>query len=407
MGWFSDAWEGVKSIASSAWEGAKSIARKTVSWMAEKSESFVGSISSLWDTVKPYIRPALKFVGHTFPWLKPAVIAFEKALDWVENFIESDLADKLKSAIQWVINASKHIKEKILDDSELEEAQTRDELLKEAKANMSGDEKKALLFAELINKFIIVQNLIQRTFDKNSIHDFEHYLRLRATQKLLALSEKFLVESNDINDIGNDDLFLISIGEEFLTSSPNISDFELERLNALIYKRFNKELIPFIFEEMVVAWAKNLVDLERKWGTENGILSKDIVKLKTFENRLKLGGNLEVDENEQLHKLRKSVPILKSNQDSLAKSNREMQNYVYAAEGFLEVLEGNELLDGKEHLLDRSSVVGNIIIDCAQNGKKWDSLTEDEQELIIDFANIFKQNSIARANSINAIEVSV
>jgi hypothetical protein len=397
----------VSNIASAAWEGAKSMASKAVGWMAEKSESFIGDIANIWHKVKPYIRPALKLAEHNWPWLKPAVIAFEKALDWAENFKDSELAKKLKTAIEWVIKASKHIKEKILNDTELEAAQARDDLFKEAEANLSADEKQGILFAELINKFIIVQTLIQRTFDENFIHDFDHYLRLRATQKLLALSEKFLVESQDIDSIGSDDLFLISIGEELLATNPTLSDSDLNRLNSLIYSRFNKELIPFIFEEMIVAWAKNLVDLERKWESENKVLSKDIVKLKTLENTLKLIGNLDIDDNEVLHQLRKSVPLLKSSQDALAKSKREMQNYVYAAEGFLEILEGNEFLEGKEYLLNQSSTVGAIIIDCAQNGKKWEALTEDEQELIIDFANIFKQHSIARANSINEVEVSV
>lgn len=39
-----------------------------------------------------------------------------------------------------------------------------------------------------------------------------------------------------------------------------------------------------------------------------------------------------------------------------------------------------------------------IIIDCAQHGKRWEELTEDEQSLIIDFANIFEEASRERAS---------
>ena len=77
-----------------------------------------------------------------------------------------------------------------------------------------------------------------------------------------------------------------------------------------------------------------------------------------------------------------------------------MENYVYAAEGLLEVLEGNAFLDDKEYLIEQVGVVGKIIIDCAQNGKKWEVLTDDEQELIIDFANIFKKQSLERASQL-------
>lgn len=38
-----------------------------------------------------------------------------------------------------------------------------------------------------------------------------------------------------------------------------------------------------------------------------------------------------------------------------------------------------------------------IIIECAQHGRQWEELTEDEQALIIDFANIYEEASRARA----------
>ena len=38
-----------------------------------------------------------------------------------------------------------------------------------------------------------------------------------------------------------------------------------------------------------------------------------------------------------------------------------------------------------------------IIIECAQHGKQWEELSESEQFLIIDFANIFEEASRARA----------
>ncbi|MNW04057.1 hypothetical protein D3C71_2000860 [compost metagenome] len=51
----------------------------------------------------------------------------------------------------------------------------------------------------------------------------------------------------------------------------------------------------------------------------------------------------------------------------------------------------------KEYLLNDSSAAGMIIIECAQHGKQWEELSESEQFLIIDFANIFEEASRARA----------
>ena len=75
---------------------------------------------------------------------------------------------------------------------------------------------------------------------------------------------------------------------------------------------------------------------------------------------------------------------------------------LYEEVNFLSVqyIEGNAFLDDKEYLIEQVGVVGKIIIDCAQNGKKWEVLTDDEQELIIDFANIFKKQSLERASQL-------
>lgn len=420
MGWFgsvcsfvgscaSSAWEGVKSVASSAWEGVKSVASAAVGWMADKAESFIGKVADVWDKIKPLIRPALKAFADwaPWPWLKTVAIVLEKALDWLEKIEKSPLAKKLKKAIEWVGKVAKTIKGHFLSEEELQEAQKREEVFTQAAENMPPEEKKAIELAGLINKFVIVQSLIQRTFEEDTVKDFEHYLRLRATQKLLALSEKTLIESQNIESVGDDDIFLISISADLMSVNAAITNDDLNKLNSIIHHKFNKELIPFIFEEMIVAWAKNLVDLERQWELGNKTFAKDSVKLKTLENFEKLGGELEVAEKDQLSELRQSVPTLKLKQDRLAKTNREMRNYVYAAEGFLEVLEGNVFLNGKEYLIEQTSTVGKIIIDCAQHGKKWETLSSDEQELVIDFANIFQKASLQRAQTLQEVEVNV
>ena len=78
-----------------------------------------------------------------------------------------------------------------------------------------------------------------------------------------------------------------------------------------------------------------------------------------------------------------------------------MRHYVFAAEGFLQLLEKEEsdlIAEDKDYLISEGGRVGLIIIDCAQNGRKWDSLSDEEQNLIIAFSNIFEENSRERAN---------
>lgn len=405
----STVYEGVKSVASAVWDGAKRVATAAVGWMSEKAEMFVNAVDEIWDKIKPLIRPALKAFGEwaPWPWLKAVAKGLEKALDWVETYEHSTRAKKLRQAFEWVAKATRNIKEYFLTDKELEEAQEREETFREVSVNMPSQERKAVALASLINKFIVTQSLIQKTLEENTVKEFDHYLRLRATQKLLAFSEKTLIETQDIENISDDDVFLLSVSASLLTENPTISNEDMNRLNGLIYKRYNKELIPFIFEEMVVAWSKNLLDRQRDWELGNKALSKDAIRLRTLENQLKLDINLNLEEQRELSMLQQSVSTLKSKQDELAKNNRNMQNYVYAAEGFLEILEESAFLADKEHLVAQTDLVGKIIIDCAQHGKRWEQLSEVEQELIIDFANIFKNASEERAKSLQVVEVNV
>ena len=83
-----------------------------------------------------------------------------------------------------------------------------------------------------------------------------------------------------------------------------------------------------------------------------------------------------------------------------------MRNYVFAAEGFLQMLEKEpeDFID-KEYLFEDSATAGMIIIECAQFGKKWEELNKEEQMLIIDFANIFEKASRSRVKEL--VEVAV
>lgn len=51
------------------------------------------------------------------------------------------------------------------------------------------------------------------------------------------------------------------------------------------------------------------------------------------------------------------------------------------------------------------ATVGRLLIECAQNGKQWNELTEEEQSLITDYANIFAEDSKKRTQELVEAEV--
>ncbi len=415
MGFFSSICNGIKSFAStvastvnSAWKTTKEVAGKAINWMAEKAESFVGAVKDVWKKIKPLIttvvQPALKIAAQwaavslpTFPWVAGAIKAFDKALDALLAWDQSEMAKKVNDAINWAIKKAKNLNGIRLNDTELAEAEQHEEALHAARSQLRGDAAKAIDLASLITSYTQLSTRISDVLENNNIANFEHYLRLRAAQKLLKDTEKRLTQAQDINTINDDDLFLIEIGAELLKKIPKISDAQAVRLDGIILNRFNQKLIPFVFEEMIMAWGYNLQSMEQEWKIQSEAIAKDQVLLRRLEVSQRLA-ELEADEAAILAELKQKLPPLKAKMDLLRKRNNEMRNYVFAAEGFLQMLEKNpEDFADKEYLLNDSNTAGMIIIDCAQHGKQWEDLTEDEQSLIIDFANIFEEESRARA----------
>ena len=85
------------------------------------------------------------------------------------------------------------------------------------------------------------------------------------------------------------------------------------------------------------------------------------------------------------------------------KRNVEREHYISATEGFLQLLEKTpEQLhaDDQEYLLTQGQEVGKLLIECAQNGTRWDKLSDQQQSLIADFANVFREDSIKRGEEL-------
>ncbi|EOL9020195.1 hypothetical protein ACP6QU_001859 [Cronobacter dublinensis] len=401
----------VTSTASRVWNGIKETAAKTVSWMAEKAETFVGSVKSVWEKVKPFIsnviRPIVQNAAKLaekmlpqFPWVGGALKALDKALGLLVEWDKSDLAKRIGKAIEWAINKAKQLKDLFLTPEEMDEASEHEQALREARNQMRGEAASAVDLASLITLYAQLSTRIKDVLDNIQINDFEHYLRLRASQKLLKETEQNLTRAQDIDTITDDDLFLIETGNELLKPNPQLSDDATQRLDQVVMVRFGKRLIPFVFEEMIMAWGYSLQDMENEWKSLNDGLSKEQVLLRRLQIGQRLG-DLQEHEVSMLNELEARLPVQQAEMEAKRKRTNEMRNYVFAAEGFLQMLEKEpEEFADQEYLMEDSSTVGMIIIECAQFGKRWEELNTEQQSLIIDFANIFEKASRARASKL-------
>lgn len=435
MGFFSSVWSGVKSVAgavgraaSSAWSAAKEAAGKAIEWMAEKAEHFVDDVKKAWAAVKPYvthIRTALIAAAAVVPvpWVKAALLGLEKGLGALTAFENSPIAKKIEAAIQWSIRMAKRLQEQRrasaaatdeqmaadeLTDEELKLARQHQETFRFAEREAVSDEMRhQLQLAAAINDFQVAQTELSRAIAASPA-DFEHYLRLRATQKLLDMADKKFRSAATIDDLSADDLFLVRIAADLIKPSPELSREAAARLDRVLGEVYGKKLAPFVFEEMIASWAKRAEVLESHWAADNRNYARENMLLRRLTLAAEIQEELAPEEAAQLAQLRIDVPAKKRELDALAQRQHDLEQYVGAAEGFLQLLEKTpEQLEQEDrgYLIEEGPKVGQILIECAQNDTAFAALDADAQALVTDFANAFSTDSKNRMKDI--LEVTV
>lgn len=338
---------GIASAASAAWDTAKSAASKAVNWMADEAENFVGKVKDVWATVRPHVinfapkvAGVIRLIPH--PWAQAAASAIEAGLAGLLALENSPILKKIEQAIIWASNAAKHFRNMYMTPKDVKEAEQRQKDLQEAMDAVKTEvQRQSIRFAAVINDYVLVQTHIQEILEKDNIKDFSHYLRLRATQKLLRAAEKTLNTARTLDEITADDSFLLRVGADLLAENPNLSDADTEKLDAIIKRRFNgKSLVPFVFEELICAWETKLQNMEAKWNQ----LNKEAAKLKRQVKELEVKMQIESltsQEEAELVDLKNDAKNTTYQLTQQAEENRAMQSYVHAAEGFLQVLEEN------------------------------------------------------------------
>ncbi len=423
MGFFSklggaiaSAGRAVVSVAKTVVSAAKKVAEKAICFLADHGEQMVEKVKETWARVSPILRSHVKpflekldLLTKPIPWLNTAVVAINKGLEALLALENSPILKKVEKAIRWAIDKAKHYKETYLSKEEIKDAEAQRTALHEASEKlMDAEQRKAFSLSEMIHDFVIARSAIRHIFEDNAVADFDHYLRLRATQKLLHEAESTIDKAMSVEDISVDDIFLLHVASNLISETPSLSDADAATLEGIVQKRFQKPLLVFVFEEMVMAWSNSLDSMEKEWAANNQELARNRTILRRMEIAEKLGQELEVDEKSMIAELRKVVPEAEASQASLEDRILAKKKYIYASEGFLQVLEKPEeyyTRDGHEFLAEGARKIGGLIVDMAQADRPWSSLNEEEQGLINDYANIFEADSKARAEQLVRVAV--
>ncbi|SAL16216.1 hypothetical protein AWB64_00953 [Caballeronia sordidicola] len=386
---------------------AKEVTGKVVIFLADEAEHAVAEIKKVWTVVKPWLvkaRDAAAAAALTIPHpeVRAAAAAVAKVLDFVSTIDEHPLAKRIAAAIEWAIKMAKEARRHYQTQEEIDAAEAYKEVLAKAKEMAPEELQRGVKIAEFINNSILLRTRIDELLNDSVIEDIDHYLRLRAAQRLLANAEKKIRKLSDIEKISDNDMFLIQVSTNLLDENPQLSDVDAARLEKIVQKRYGKPLIAFVFEEMVVAWGNDLkAERDQQTGKE-GALAKNKVQMKKLElsDKMNLLGEAE---QATLKSLRAQVKQLDEEIIEDRSRNSEFQILIQAAEGFLQIIEKDEARLEAEDLswLAESAVsVGKIVIDCVQSKKRFSDLPEAELSLINDFSNIFAAASKARAEQL-------
>lgn len=252
MGWFSSATSWISSKVSSAasyvkekvsdglsW--AREKASQAVDWIAEKGEKFIDDVKSVYKKVKPFLQKArpwidniAKTVGVKFPWIGAALFGLGKVVDGLLALENSPVAQAVEKALRGAIKFAQFVKERYLTPEEMQEAEEYKETFSQAQQanNLSAEELKSLQLAEMLVNYGRVKTELRDVLEMG-VGDFQHYLRLRATQKLLDEADHKLTTTQDINDISADDVFLVNAAEA-LISTADLSEESALRLDQIV-----------------------------------------------------------------------------------------------------------------------------------------------------------------------------
>lgn len=417
MGWLSNtcSWvadkvsSGARAVGravSSGLSWAREKASQACDWIAEKGEQFIDNVKNAYQVVKPFLQKAKPWIDSVakavaaagFPWAGAMIAGVGKVIDGLFKLENSPVAKKLEQALRGVIKFAQFIKQRYLTPEEVREAQDyQREFDRAEQMQLDNEQRKAIQLAQMLNNYGIIKVQLRDILEMG-VSDFQHYLRLRAVQKLLDEADHKLTTTQSLDQVRPDDVFLINTAQKLLETA-ELSENETIKLDEITQQRFGKPLVPFVFEELILVWVQKQTELEKSWKE----CSQEVAKDKVLKNRLEVAqrvSELTAEEKQIYQDLLPKLTGLETKLKRLDKERRSMKSYVYAAEGFMQILEKDEGMlqaEDKDYLIDDSAEIASIIMKVAQNNVDWDMLTADEQSLITDYANIFEQEGKARA----------
>ena len=421
MGWFSNLASSIGSAVSSVVSMGKTVAARAINFMADRAENLVGEIKEVWQKVKPFVQKVPEYLRKlavaaviVHPMLGKLLKVAATGLDALLALENSPVLKGIEKAISAVAQKARELQQQIRDGKiawlspeEYEAALKTRKTLRDAETenSLSSRDRTFIDLATAINDFGIVKTDLKNAIEAGP-SNFEHYLRLRATQKLLGMAEAKL-KANGLEGLSEDDCFLIRIASDLIKANPELKSSAAERLDAILRQVHGKNLQSFVYEELIAAWKNQSRVLDSDLNDAKTLLAKSMIDLKRLQLAQRVQNELDAQEAAKLAALEVQVAAQEQSWKATMIRKRDIERYADAAEGFLQLLEkSTDQLEQEDrgYVIDEGENVGRIIVEAAEKNTPFSSLSPDDQSLITDFANIFHEEAKQRMESV--LEVS-
>lgn len=422
MGWFSNLTSSIGEAVSSVVSTAKGVAARAINFMADKAENLVGEVKEVWRQVKPYVqkapailRSAAVVAAKAHPMAGTALMAAAKGVDALLALENSPVLKKIEKAISAAAKIARELQQQIragkiswMTPEEYEAALKTRKAFRAAEKEedtLSAGDRRKIAIAAAINDFGIAKTDLHNAIEAGP-SDFEHYLRLRATQKLIDGAEAKLM-AEGVDSLTDDDWFLVRIAADLIKADPELKSSAAERLDAVLRQANGKTLQSFVYEELIAAWKNQSRALDTELNNAKALLAKGMIDLKRLQIAKRVQNELDAQEAAELAALEVQVPAQEAAWEAAAIRKGDIERYADAAEGFLQLLEKSPdqlEQEDRSYVLEEGENVGRIIVEAAEKNTPFSSLAPEDQSLIIDFANIFHEDARQRMESV--LEVS-
>lgn len=408
MSFFKKLRSGLKSFAIKAVK----YAGKALSKFATVGEKVIKKVKDTWPKIKPWLEKygtKLSVIPYVGPYLAAAATGL-LALD------KSPILRTVGSLAEKWLPIVGRIGEKLKDWAEIKEAEAARQKVEEAELEkISNRQREELLVYKILLHHKILVSKVAEKIKENDVSDMESYLQLRAAGRILEqMQKRWSAHELRATDFTSDDAFVLAFTDKLLIGQ-EVSDAEADKFGEIVESMFGRPILAIVFDEMVKQWSADLV-LDRN---EEKRLSDEISGLETDKGILdeyREFGMMDEKKNARYDEIVGALERIVKKHTPLAESINRRQYYIEAAEGMLLVYEGddalrdalekNDHLDGLvEAIKNQVENVANAILQCMEGEKEWESLAEEEKNLILDFSNVFRIAAENRAKPI--VEVVV